>query len=288
MSSTNPSEPQAIPLDKKRIQAKVCEMLHPDNREFSLDVVKTIISGLGFVATVLAAVGLFCNYQNSQQEQHLNSERLMTDRFSKAVEQLGSRDIPVRIGGIYALERIAKDSPKDHRTIMEVLTAFVRSKSLKEESQSPKQEYTKFTTDVQSALTVLARRDTSNEPKDRYLDLSGISIEGANLNNANLANVSFDGTSLSSAHLEGANLTRALFSNAYLDGATLINANLRNATLKNTKLRNARLKGALLSDAILEGTDFTYSDLSDEQVKSAKLCHTILPTGKITDRDCGK
>ena len=32
----------------------------------------------------------------------------------------------IRLGGIYALERIAKDSEKDHGPIMEVLTAYVR------------------------------------------------------------------------------------------------------------------------------------------------------------------
>ncbi|MBY0374073.1 MAG: hypothetical protein K2Q23_08770, partial [Bryobacteraceae bacterium] len=42
----------------------------------------------------------------------------ITDRFTKAVEQLGKMDdqkpnIPVRLGAIYALERIARDSERD-------------------------------------------------------------------------------------------------------------------------------------------------------------------------------
>ena len=53
----------------------------------------------------------------------------MTDRFTKAIEQLGSDKLDVRIGGIYALERIARDSAKDHPTVMEVLTAFIREHS---------------------------------------------------------------------------------------------------------------------------------------------------------------
>ena len=35
----------------------------------------------------------------------------------------------IRLGGIYALERIARDSEKDHGPIMEVLTAYVREKA---------------------------------------------------------------------------------------------------------------------------------------------------------------
>ncbi len=53
----------------------------------------------------------------------------MTDRYTKAIEQLGSDKLDVRIGGIYALERIARDSAKDHPTVMEVLTAFIREHS---------------------------------------------------------------------------------------------------------------------------------------------------------------
>ena len=50
----------------------------------------------------------------------------ITDRYTKAIEQLGSDKLDVRLGGIYALDRIAKDSPADRATIAEVLTAYVR------------------------------------------------------------------------------------------------------------------------------------------------------------------
>src|SRR5689334_64926 len=60
----------------------------------------------------------------------LSREGQVTDRYTKAIEQLGSDKLDVRIGGIYALERIARDSAKDHPTVMEVLTAFVREHSL--------------------------------------------------------------------------------------------------------------------------------------------------------------
>ena len=59
----------------------------------------------------------------------LSREGQVTDRYTKAIEQLGSKEIDVRIGGIYALERIARDSARDHPTVMEVLTAFIRDHS---------------------------------------------------------------------------------------------------------------------------------------------------------------
>src|SRR5262249_47441889 len=59
----------------------------------------------------------------------LSREGQVTDRYTQAIEQLGSSEPDVRIGGIYALERVARDSPRDHPTIMDVLAAFIREHS---------------------------------------------------------------------------------------------------------------------------------------------------------------
>lgn len=56
--------------------------------------------------------------------------RRVTDRYTKSIEQLGSDKLDVRIGGVYALERIARDSSRDHPTVMEVLSAFIREQAL--------------------------------------------------------------------------------------------------------------------------------------------------------------
>ena len=99
----------------------------------------------------------------------------ITERFTRAVEQLGSERLEIRLGGIYALERLAKDSPQDHWTIMEVLTAFIRENApwpLQAEGPPPPspegQEAaaaaakpttkSKPRTDIQAALTIIGRR----------------------------------------------------------------------------------------------------------------------------------
>src|SRR5215204_7190423 len=75
--------------------------------------------------------------QTLQETQRRHSEDLrqaeqgqITERFTRAIDQLGSEKLEIRLGGIYALERIARDSPeKDYSTVMEVLTAYVRQNS---------------------------------------------------------------------------------------------------------------------------------------------------------------
>lgn len=46
--------------------------------------------------------------------------------FTKAVEQLGSADAAVRLGGLYALERVAQNNSAQRQTIVNVLCAYLR------------------------------------------------------------------------------------------------------------------------------------------------------------------
>src|SRR5438045_2448593 len=93
--------------------------------------------------------------------QQQTTEKFAPERFSKAIEQLGNDKIETRFAAIYALERIAKDSPKDHWTIMEILAAFVRENApVRQEDEIELRELLKLPTDIQTALTVIGRRDS--------------------------------------------------------------------------------------------------------------------------------
>lgn len=68
--------------------------------------------------------------------------------------------------GIYALERLARDSPRDHPLIIEVLTAYVRrnvSEPCPPAGEAGVEERSIVTTDVQATLTVLRRRNPAND-----------------------------------------------------------------------------------------------------------------------------
>jgi len=53
-------------------------------------------------------------------------ERRITDLYTKAVDQLGSDKAPVRLGGLYALERLAQDNLSQRQTIVNVICAYLR------------------------------------------------------------------------------------------------------------------------------------------------------------------
>ena len=53
-------------------------------------------------------------------------ERLITELYTTAVEQLSSDKAPVRFGGLCALERIAQDDPSHRQTVVNVICAYLR------------------------------------------------------------------------------------------------------------------------------------------------------------------
>jgi hypothetical protein len=83
------------------------------------DVRTTLLQAL---AGGVLLLGAYFTYRQLR----VTREGQITDRYTKAVDQLGSEHLDVRVGGIYALERIARDSPEDRATIEEVLTAYLR------------------------------------------------------------------------------------------------------------------------------------------------------------------
>jgi hypothetical protein len=163
----------------------------------------------------------------------LSRQGQVTDRYTKAIEQLGAgKELDVRIGGIYALERIAHDSPRDHRTIMEVLAAFIREHSheqwppAKDGRQPPAPT---IRPDVQAAVTVIGRRAIRYDDDTRPIDLARAKLRGADLTSAKLSGAiltfaDFNRSFLARADLTGADLTGADLAHAFLAGADLTGA----------------------------------------------------------------
>ncbi len=270
-----------------------------ENRDFALDVVKTFISAFGLVATVFAGVGLFLNYQGNKEDRRLTQERLVTDRFSKAVEQLGKDKTTVRIGGIYALERIAKDSPKDFWTIMEVLTSYVRENSSlpsklkklpkneqeREQRQKELENLTEVKIDVQTVLTVIRRRKDPKPNREEKIDLRFTNLEAANLEAANLEAANLEAANLEAANLEAANLRYANLRYANLRYANLRYANLRYANLSSADLRYAKLYRAKLYRANLRYADLRYANLSSANLRYANLRYANLSSANLRYAD---
>jgi hypothetical protein len=251
--------------------------------------------------------------RNTQEQLRLTEQGQITERFTRAIDQLGATDddgnprLEIRLGGIYALERIDKESPERayHSTVMEVLTAYVRenapwppksSKSQERDFMKPPEGGSvsnsapnKATeqdegaeqgvepilgtprTDIQAVLDVLNRREEDRVPEKHrvILDLRGTNLKGANLFGTNLK-----WANLKRANLEEANLHRANLQEANLQRADLREANLQEALLLKADLQGARLHvarpyGSLRPGA--GGANLIAADLQEANLYRADL-----------------
>ena len=210
----------------------------------------TLGAGL-FGAGALLAVA---DFTLSQRTLKLTEQEQVTRRHTEAIGQLGSDKLDVRIGGICALERVARDSARHHPAVTEVLTAFIREHS--DEPWPPpdpggREPERSTRPDVQAALTVLGRRDAQRDIQP--MDLTGTDLTRADLHGANFTR----------ADLGGADLTRARLFFARLFFARLIDARLTRADLGGTDLTGADLHGADLTGANLGRAALTGADLMD-------------------------
>jgi Pentapeptide repeats (8 copies) len=206
------------------------------------------------------------NYRLSRRGQ-------VTDRFTIALERLGSSELYVRLGGVHALEHVMHDSAEHHDDVIEVLTAFIRDRAPRRGHQVwhpvtgsvPDPDLpVKPAPDIQAALTALAHRPA--RPERQPIELVGVHLASGELPRVNLTEAKLDGADLSHADLSYANLARADLRGANLTGAGLLCANLNYANL-----RDADLTGAWLAGANLYLTDLRSTKLTDANLRGVNL-----------------
>jgi uncharacterized protein YjbI with pentapeptide repeats len=251
----------------------------------------------------LAGVALLRHFAQTEADR----QRRITESFSKAIEQLGSDKVEVRLGGIYSLERISKESPSDYWTVIENLTAFVRERSQRMEPERtervtrrayflwleagrPEQGAGHFwaaaeileqlPTDIAAAITVLMRRRKWGRKREIAngwcLDLRGANLRLANLSEGHFERARLDGAHLEGARLDGAHLQRASLDEAHLevarlDGAHLGRARLDGAHLEGARLIRTHLQRARLDEARLEGASLHGADFERASLYDAHL-----------------
>lgn len=250
--------------------------------------VNTVEPSFGFaalLAAILSAPFVIWRTWVAHQDYRVKEQGHITDRINKAVEGLGAEktvkqlaedgttkeftepNLEVRMGAIYALERIAKDSLRDHIQIMEILSAYIRQNAVK-----PLHVNLKLRLDIQIALTVIGRRAHSQiklERKRKYvLDLSNINLDnvvlkGLNFDRANFEHSSFRDSNLSLGSFIKASFYQVDFEKAQLykakfNGAILFHTNFKATLLPYADFKNAEIGQANFSDnSQVDGVDFT-------------------------------
>jgi hypothetical protein len=228
------------------------------------------------------SINQFAEQQKTAREQSIEQQRaardlLISNQVSKGFEQLGSDKVPVRLGGIYALEGVMNTSEQYHQPVLEALCAFVRDQPQPRPkppahpppppvAASPAEVAPLPATEVQAALTVIGRREVGGGRVDlhgAYIPnavLRGADLRGANLSSADLSGANF-GPDISGTLSEADYVALNKQHRANLSGADLFHANLSRTSLYYADLRGANLYYANLSDAGLMGADLSGASL---------------------------
>ncbi|MFE3252105.1 pentapeptide repeat-containing protein [Streptomyces sp. NPDC059209] len=259
------------------------------------------------LASLAAVAGLwYSSAQTRQANQQARDDRALakegqiTDRYTAAVGNLGEDKMDIRLGGIYALQRIMQDSTRDQSTIANVLATYVRTHAVK-----PPAKYRSVPEDIHAALTVLTTRETAHDAGFRLdlrgarlqqvelapvhgapgATLAGADLRAVDLNHSILDNADLSGADLSGANLNGASVLHANLSDADLSDTNLFGVNLSRAQMFDADLSGANLFAAELSDAVLSGADLSGADLKNVDLDGVALLDTNLSGANLAGAD---
>jgi hypothetical protein len=268
-----------------------------DFRKSIIDTIQTItgiFTASGLVFTIYyAARNVAIGERSSAMAARMASDNLqatldgkITDRFAKAIEQLGTDSIAVRVGAIYALERIARDSIEDHWPVMELLCSLLREmrpagRKTSESAVPPE--------DVRVIAAVLRRRKSDRETDSNQLDLSRANLSGLNFTDVIMRNANFDSSDLVGTRFDGGDLTGATFANAKASQAGFRKSKLVGAFLNGADFTGANMEGANLREATTNNAVFSQVigpivNVTQDQQSAARVWLTIELAPAVSNR----
>lgn len=264
-------------------------------RTTSIQFVTIIGQALGSLALLVGLIFAWGNLNVAKEGQ-------ITERFTRAVDQLGNPAQEIRLGGVHALGIISKESKKDYSTIMTILADYVRINSnIYNHSENRYPKYRSFSmdilanetttsdfldgvvsTDIQAALNVIGEHKSFfNREKDKRLGMKEAFLRGADLTGLHFEGVIFswanlECTKIVETYLDGANLYQTNLKFATIAAAELKNARLEEADLLGAKIIYSHLEGAHLHGANLRGADLEVANLRGADLRGANLIEANL------------
>lgn len=213
------------------------------------------------VAGTAVAIGAWATWRRmriSEDELRATRDGQITDRFTRAVEQLGSEKVDIRIGAVAALARIAATSPTDRDAIVTALSAYARSHAPWPPRAGAEAQTDDLPTlaaragDVQAVVSALGGMPVSSDGEK-------VRLSHTDLRRARMWQLRFDRANFGGANLSGARL----------GGSSCVGADFGFADLRDVQFANADLSSALLWGADLRGADLSGADLTGAEADAA-------------------
>jgi hypothetical protein len=238
--------------------------LKPEHRIDSKTLFDLVKLSFGVVAGAGALVALVVAYRRQRVDEDgalREATRLHTERFSQAVDKLGSDSPAVRLGGVHALAGLADDAPDGNlrQTCIDVLCAYLQLPFTPDPGDDPahQEEHHRYLALRKVRHTILRLiGEHYRRPKGTHrswqgcdLDLTGVIVDGnMNFEDADFSSgrVSFDRAVFSSDEV--------LFDRAMFSGGQV---SFSNAVYSGSEVS---FVGATFSDGMVSFVGVTFSD----------------------------
>ena len=262
-----------------------------------LETIKILGQGLGVI------IGIYVVYRRArasdkiaQAHHNANEQKLFNDASAKLSDESAS----VRLGGIYALDTLARSNETYLTRIVEILCAHLREttqqkgyqEKYKDKPSNEIQSLANVLSELNKVLSVLNSQKEKNGNSDFLrLDLSASYLVGADLTNACLKYVNLvetdlqqaflDKAQLQKANLRIANMQRASLRGAQMQMASLVYAHMENTSCRAIQLQGADLHGTHLNGAKLRGAQMQMAILNVAWLQQAKLAGAQLQKASL-------
>ena len=131
------------------------DVLHDEERDSVSTTIHRLALLIGGAVAVLLAVW---RSRVAERQADTAQQSLLNGRYQKGAEMLGNEVLSVRLGGIYALERLATEHPEQyHIQVMKLFCAFVRHPT-RDDNFPEQPEYAEefvLREDVETAMRVI-------------------------------------------------------------------------------------------------------------------------------------
>ena len=266
------------------------------------DSVSTTVRNLGLIiGGVIAVLLAIWRSKVAETQADTAQQSLLNERYQQGAEMLGNNVLSVRLGGIYALERLVTEHPEQyHVQVMKLFCAFARNPTEETSTDSVpdgrgESRDSRLREDVQAVIAAIGGRSRTGLALEKSANLK-LDLHGAHLSHARLSGVNLAGVNLSRADLRNAvffefhsqppDLSEPLPSGpdqppAFTSTGEFISPDLSGVEERRANLSLANLEGANLSGAYLLGTDLSgallvNAKLVDCQIIYGSLRKTVL------------
>lgn len=270
------------------------------------------------IAQVLGGIAVIAGLYLTARNVFAAEQTRWTKTFSDSVGQLGATGtngeplLSIRVGAIYSMERLSRDSPRDAMMISNVLLQYVQNRAtLAAAREFPTASTSPYLPDCEASLAVLgairARASTGRNLKLVLLDsfLPNLILTGKQLIGFHFKKVEFSGS-----HFDGGNLFELMFEDSTLEGCSFAESKLSSleinlcrgqgasfsaASMKRSKIlssnflecdfTHAKLQESQFSDSDLTGSDFSNSNLEASVVSNCILSNVRFDNANLAKAD---